>query len=168
MARAKKAVEATGRVILVLTGDRHFDLLPQFSGNKQAAQSAVLATARSVYDWLGLDTKATRYVIQGEAKGLDTTGKWAFLDQGAKVIGMPAAWKVHSKGAGPVRNKDMLNLAANLADPGDFVFVLAFQAPDSKGTANMVRQARELNVPVLVHEIPTPPRPTPRTYRAFG
>jgi hypothetical protein len=51
----------------------------------------------------------------------------------------PADWKRHGKSAGPLRNQEMLDAAPDL--------VIAF--PGGRGTADMVRRAKSVNVKVI-------------------
>lgn len=52
----------------------------------------------------------------------------------------PADWTAHGKAAGPIRNQRML-------DEGKPDLVVAF--PGGRGTADMVRRARQSGVPVM-------------------
>jgi hypothetical protein len=79
-------------------------------------------------------------IIHGAAPGADTlAGQWAH-DRGIPVEAFPADWEKHGRAAGPIRNQQML--AEGKPD-----LVVAF--PGHRGTANMVRQAREAGVRVL-------------------
>jgi len=82
-------------------------------------------------------------VISGGAKGADELGPMLsdLLRRESKVF--RADWKKHGKAAGPIRNKQML-------DKGKPDLVVAF--PGGSGTSNMVKQAREAGVEVLVVE----------------
>lgn len=85
-------------------------------------------------------------IIQGEAKGVDrAAGEWAVLCNVPQER-YPADWNKHGKAAGPIRNKQML-------DEGKPDLVVAFLAKDSRGTANMVEQARKAGVEVKVVDI---------------
>lgn len=84
-------------------------------------------------------------VIQGEAKGADTIAKIVAKKYKLDVISFPANWRKYGKSAGPIRNTQMIN-------EGDPQEVWAFHADikSSKGTADMVKQARLHNIPVTV------------------
>ncbi len=79
-------------------------------------------------------------IVEGGAKGADTLAKkWA----DSRRIGcqeFPADWNRYGKGAGHIRNKQML-------DEGKPDLVVAF--PGGKGTANMVKLAKEAGVEVI-------------------
>lgn len=78
-------------------------------------------------------------VIEGDAWGVDKrAGQWA-TDVGANLEVYPAEWEKYGKRAGYIRNKQML-------EEGKPDLVIAF--PGGKGTAMMVRIAREAGVPV--------------------
>lgn len=93
-----------------------------------------------------LDDITISEVIEGEARGADTLARtWAEL-RGIPVRKFPADWNKHGKAAGPIRNKQML-------DEGKPDLVVAFLAPDSRGTKNMIDQATKAGVPVKVINI---------------
>jgi hypothetical protein len=74
------------------------------------------------------------FVIHGGARGADTlAGEWARL-RGISCTAYEANWALEGRAAGPIRNKRML-------DEGIPDLVIAF--PGGRGTANMIRQARE-------------------------
>ena len=78
-------------------------------------------------------------VIHGAAPGADTlAGAWA-KEHGVPVKAYPAAWNIHGRGAGPIRNQHML-------DDGKPDLVIAF--PGGRGTADMVRRANKAGIPV--------------------
>lgn len=90
-------------------------------------------------------------VIDGGAKGADqfaydwSTSKGKdFWDKGlCWHISYPAEWDIYGKKAGPIRNKQML-------EEGKPDMVIAF--PGGKGTAHMVKIAKEANIPVKIIE----------------
>ena len=76
-------------------------------------------------------------IIEGEARGADTFARQIAEEMDIKVMSFPADWERYGRSAGPIRNKRML-------DEGKPDLVLAFHADieHSKGTADMIRQAR--------------------------
>ena len=80
-------------------------------------------------------------VIAGAASGADhIAANWA-KDRGIDLREFPADWKKFGKAAGPMRNRQMLN-------DGQPDEVVAF--PGGRGTADMVRAARAVGLPVQV------------------
>ena len=84
-------------------------------------------------------------VIQGGAKGADFLAKvWCYCYTGGwfklRCEEYPANWKKYGKGAGPIRNQQML-------DEGKPDLVVAF--PGNDGTADMVARAKEAGVKVI-------------------
>lgn len=78
-------------------------------------------------------------IVHGDAHGVDRiAGQWAQA-QGKPVIVIPAQWDYYGKYAGPVRNAWMLQYIK-------VTRVVAF--PGGRGTANMVKLAREAGIPV--------------------
>lgn len=109
---------------------------------------------RGFYDWrklehtlyeLNEETKITD-IIHGCASGADMLADQYAIYQSHRVWRYPADWDKYGKGAGPIRNKQML-------DEGKPDLVVAFLAPNSKGTKNMIEQATKANVPVKVINI---------------
>lgn len=85
-------------------------------------------------------------IISGIAEGADLLAqRWA-NHIGHPTAIFPAEWGKHGKAAGPIRNQRML-------DEGDPDVVWAFidkPLEESRGTADMVRRAKEAGVPVYV------------------
>lgn len=81
-------------------------------------------------------------IISGHAPGADRTGEKYAQIKGLKIKRMPAEWKKHGKAAGPIRNREMAEIADAL---------IAFWDGNSRGTANMISLARSrgLNVNVI-------------------
>lgn len=79
-------------------------------------------------------------LIHGGAAGVDRlAGLWA-KRHGVPVHVYEADWNSFGRGAGPIRNQRML-------DDGKPDLVVAF--PGGRGTADMVRRAREAGVEVI-------------------
>jgi hypothetical protein len=82
-------------------------------------------------------------IVQGGARGADRLAKeWAH-SKGIAEFECQAQWKTYGKGAGTKRNTWMVSFMR----PD---LVIAFPTPDSIGTWNMLRQAKELNIPTKV------------------
>lgn len=80
-------------------------------------------------------------IIEGGAKGADTLARsWTNeIERGIPCVTFEADWNTHGKSAGYIRNKEMLDYGPDL--------VVAF--PGGKGTANMVKLAKEARVKVI-------------------
>lgn len=90
-----------------------------------------------------LDALGVTLLIHGGASGADTeAGRWADF-HGVPCMVFPAPWAHHGRAAGPIRNGWMLEY-------GRPDLVVAF--PGGRGTANMVKQARDRGVEV--REVP--------------
>lgn len=78
-------------------------------------------------------------LVHGGSDGADNLAhQWA-IKRGTPVIVVQANWDYYGKGAGPVRNAWMLRYIK-------VTRVVAF--PGGRGTANMVKLAREAGIPV--------------------
>jgi hypothetical protein len=97
---------------------------------------------------------APALLIHGDAKGADRMGMIAGLRLGVRVEAHPADWKLYGKGAGPIRNQQMLGRLLELERGGAQVACVAFHSnlSESKGTADMVRRCREAGIQTEVYE----------------
>lgn len=116
--------------------------------------------SRFCYDWRLLEQTLyefnkehdIRVLISGCAPGIDSLAiQWAMYnktwdDRFILIEKYPADWKQYGKGAGPIRNQQML-------DEGKPDHVIAFLAPNSRGTANMINRTKQANIPVEIINI---------------
>lgn len=87
--------------------------------------------------------KPIRTVVHGDARGADTLAKeWAqraAIPRRVEVEAHPADWSKHGKRAGPIRNRKMADVGADLC--------IAF--PGGRGTSDMILKATAAWIPVL-------------------
>jgi len=83
-------------------------------------------------------------IVHGNAAGADKIAHQEAQKLGMLVEPHPADWKRYGKGAGPIRNRLMAELGADLC--------LAFLKDNSSGTRDMIQRAREHGIPVEVIE----------------
>jgi len=81
-------------------------------------------------------------VVSGKAKGVDTLGEVWALANNVPVEAFPADWSQHGRAAGPIRNREMAEYADAL---------IAIWDGESKGTANMIQQARNKRLNVFIY-----------------
>lgn len=85
-------------------------------------------------------------IAHGDSVGADRHAGTAASGLGIEVSTYPALWSSEGRKAGPLRNYRMLQLF----DPDIvFAFVNDPNVP-TRGTADMIRQARKAGVPVMV------------------
>lgn len=102
-------------------------------GREYSDQRAVSRALNAVHEKHGVEM-----IIEGGAPGADSLAfEWAFAN-GIPVAEVKANWDRFGRKAGPIRNRAMLKLNVEA--------VVAF--PGGKGTANMVKQAKEEGIPV--------------------
>lgn len=80
-------------------------------------------------------------IVSGEAKGADQLGERYAKEQGYHIHSYPAAWEIHGRKAGMIRNEKMAKNADAL---------VAFWDGKSRGTQNMITTAKRHNLPVRV------------------
>lgn len=91
-------------------------------------------------------------VIEGGAPGADTLAREWALANNILVEEYKAEWGKYGKAAGPIRNKRML-------DEGKPDVVVGFTNKDlseSRGTANMIKQAVEADIVTYLYHYPNP------------
>jgi len=86
----------------------------------------------------------TEVVSGREPNGVDRLGELWADDHGIPVRLFPADWNKHGRAAGPIRNRQMAEYAEAL---------IAIPAPDSRGTKNMIEEARKRGLQVFVLNI---------------
>lgn len=107
---------------VLVTGGRNF-----------ADQGLVQSTLKAIHS----KTPIT-LLIHGAASGADQLpGEWA-VQIGIEVLACPADWKRFGKGAGPIRNRQMLDHSPEL--------LVAF--PGGKGTSDMIKAAQNKRLPI--------------------
>ena len=100
-------------------------------------------------------------LLHGGARGADAAIARAAHQLGWSALVMPAEWRRHGRAAGPIRNRELLELAVARAEahtsPGVSTSVLVVAFPGGAGTASLVQQARRMAsrspVPIAVVEV---------------
>ena len=82
-------------------------------------------------------------IVSGTAKGADRLGEELAQYYDYRLKRMPADWDKYHKAAGYIRNKHM----AEYADAA-----IIFWDGKSKGTAHMIKLARDTNLPTFVFQ----------------
>ena len=86
-------------------------------------------------------------VVEGHARGADKIAyDWALMMEGndkpVQPRSFPAKWNEYGRAAGPIRNKKMLEQSP------DVVFAFHDDLENSKGTAHMIKIAKDAGVKV--------------------
>ena len=84
-------------------------------------------------------------IIHGCARGADTLTGIIAKKLGFKVLEFPADWKRYGKIAAPIRNRQMI-----VEGKPDKVLAFHNNISESKGTANMIKQAKKFGIPVTL------------------
>ena len=107
------------------------------SGARHLSNASLVATHLSS----ALSKQPGLVLVCGNGKGCDTlVRQWASTHK-VPLLVAPAHWASYGKAAGPIRNRFMLSMAQG---------VLAFPQAGSKGTAHVIRTAKELGLPLRV------------------
>jgi hypothetical protein len=122
-------------------------------GDRQARQRDWRDTInRRIAD--SLPDVGTTIVIHGDAPGVDRIAAAVAAQWELVVLPMPAQWDTHGNAAGPMRNQKMLTVLQALGVVGYEIKVIAFHndLSASKGTAHMVKIARDAGIPVELYD----------------
>jgi len=84
-------------------------------------------------------------VIEGGARGADKIAKECAQQLGYKVEEYKAMWDIFGKGAGPIRNTMMI-----MKGKPDIVVAFHNDLENSKGTKDMIKQAKHHGIPVYL------------------
>lgn len=89
-------------------------------------------------------------IISGTAKGADKMGEYYAAKHNIKCCKFPANWDKYGKQAGPIRNKEMAQYAVSDNSKG---VLIAFWDKKSKGTENMIQNAKKLSMDIHIYPI---------------
>ena len=87
-------------------------------------------------------------IIEGEAKGADSLARDCSIKYGLEVEKYPADWNTYGRGAGPIRNKQML-----IEGKPDIIIGYSKDIKTSKGTKNMLTQGIKAGVPCYLNAL---------------
>jgi len=80
-------------------------------------------------------------IVSGGARGADALGERYARERGLTLTIMRADWETNGKAAGPIRNRRMAEYGTHL---------VAFWDGESRGTANMIEEARRRGLQTMV------------------
>ena len=80
-------------------------------------------------------------LIEGEAEGVDKMARLAAGCLGWRVYPVQANWKKYGLAAGPIRNREMLDMHP------DYVYAFHSDIGKSKGTRDCIREAKKRGIP---------------------
>ncbi|MBR4407306.1 MAG: DUF2493 domain-containing protein [Clostridia bacterium] len=100
-------------------------------------------TLKEFADLMLSNTKEEIQIVSGGASGADALGERYAQEKGYSLIRFPADWNKYGRSAGPKRNKQMAQYADAL---------IAFWDGKSKGTQNMIDEARAVGIRVRIKQ----------------
>ena len=86
-------------------------------------------------------------VVSGRAQGVDRLGEEWAKARAIPIARFPAAWDRYGKRAGVLRNQQMAKYSDAL---------IAVWDGESRGTFNMISEARQRGLKVFVHKVDSP------------
>lgn len=120
---------------LLITGSRNF-------GSQGSSDIALMRTALKDARYRFTEAGFDRIIlVHGAARGADQLAASIGKSMGFVLESHPAQWNVHGKAAGPIRNKEMVDLGADL--------MLAFPRGSSRGTRGCMQLAAEAGIEVI-------------------
>jgi len=102
--------------------------------------------SRGFDDYVRLEAVLEPYLpavlVSGGAQGADALAERLAEERGLTIDVIPADWQRYGRGAGPIRNKQIVESAD---------LVIAFWDGKSRGTRSALAHADKVGVPVEVH-----------------
>ena len=89
------------------------------------------------------DPETCVIIVSGAAKGADALGERYAMENKLPIERYPADWEHNGRAAGPIRNRQMAEIANAL---------IAFPIGESRGTRNMIKLAQEKRLLVRIVE----------------
>ena len=106
------------------------------------------SNAELIRFWIAkLQDRSYDTVIEGEAKGADSIARDEAEKAGLLVDPYPASWNLYGRAAGAIRNTKMLK-----EGKPDLVVAFNTNIKNSKGTKNMIEQAKKAGIEVILIE----------------
>lgn len=127
---------------LLITGSREWPIV-----RKREVWIALDDAFRRAMNDRGILTfdKADVTLVSGACPhGVDAIAEKFAAERGWTVERHPAAWDLHGKGTGFIRNQEMADLGADAC--------VAMPLGRSPGTRDMIRRAQKAGIPTTVHE----------------
>ena len=94
-----------------------------------------------------IKNKYTLIFVSGSCSGADMLGERYAKEHNYQIERYPAQWKKYGKKAGPLRNKQMIDI-------GDFI--ICFWDGESRGTKTTIDFAKSLQKPLRIKMITIP------------
>ena len=109
----------------------------------------VVAGSRDFHDYSLLSAELDKHlagqtnitIVSGTARGADKLGERYAAEHNLRIERFPAEWEKYHKGAGPIRNAQMVESADA---------VIVFWDNESSGTKNIIECARKENIPYKI------------------
>ncbi len=92
-------------------------------------------------------------LIHGACRGADEISGEYGKERGFSILAFPAEWNKYGKPAGPIRNKQMI-----VEGKPNTVVAFHNNIKESRGTANMLKQAEKYNIPYTIISEPQEPQ----------
>lgn len=108
------------------------------AGSREVTDYAIVAKAMQFH------AEEVTEVVSGGCRGVDALGEEWARNHSIAVKVFPADWNAHGKAAGPIRNRKMAAYAEEL---------VAIWDGKSRGTANMIDEAKRLGLVVTIQRI---------------
>ena len=83
-------------------------------------------------------------LLSGKCRGADALGERFAREKGWQIEFHPANWDLHGRAAGPIRNKEMVDVCD---------IVVCFWDGQSRGTASLIRYAKAAGRELYIHYI---------------
>jgi hypothetical protein len=137
---------------IIIAGPRDFNNQSFIFSALDMVFSRLIKSPKENNNTLEINDLGNIEFVEGGATGIDSLAKSYAISKNIKYKEFPADWNKHGRAAGPIRNKQM-------AEYSDILIAFRYVDNPSRGTENMIRQAKENNLKIIMVNIrPTIPK----------
>lgn len=145
-------VKITKTSKILIAGPRDFNNQSYVFSALDMVFSRLIKSPKETRNTLEINTLENVEIVEGSATGIDSLAREYAISKDIKYKEFPADWNKHGKAAGPIRNKQM-------AEYSDILIAFRYVDNPSRGTENMIRQAKENKLKIITVNIrPTIPK----------
>ena len=144
--KMNNTVKTTKTIKIIIAGPRDFNNQSFVFSALDMVFSKLTKNQREYNNHLEIKNLESIEIVEGGATGIDALAKSYAISKSIKYKEFPADWNKHGRAAGPIRNKQM-------AEYSDILIAFRYVDNPSRGTENMIKQAKENSLKVITVNI---------------
>ena len=131
---------------IIIAGPRDFNNQSFVFSALDMVFSRLIKSPEKTNNILEINNLENIEIVEGGATGIDSLAKSYAISKNFKYKEFPADWNKYGRAAGPIRNKQM-------AEYSDILIAFRYVDNPSRGTENMINQAKENNLKIITVNI---------------